>query len=104
LNRLSEPTPSSESDLDLEWERLHRRRVLSFALERVRARSRPASWACFERHLLQRRPSAEVAAELGLTPNAVDVNTSRILDRVRKFCTEHLEELADGLDALPGEP
>ena len=53
LNRLSELPNSSESDSVLEWERLHRRRVLSFALERVRARSRPTSWACFQRHLLR---------------------------------------------------
>jgi hypothetical protein len=55
--------------------------------------------------LLQGRPSAEVARELGLKkPNAVDVNCSRILDRVRKFCKEYLEELADGLDPLPTGP
>ncbi len=28
---------------------------LSFALEKVRARSKPASWACFEGHLLQKK-------------------------------------------------
>ena len=33
LNRLSEPRPAGEGDSDDEWERLHRRRVLSFALE-----------------------------------------------------------------------
>ena len=104
LDRLSEPRSSSEADSDDEWDRLHRRRVLSFALETVRARSRPKSWACFERHLLERRPSVEVAAELGLTVAAVNVNGSRILDRVRKLCVEHLEGLADGLDPLPGRP
>jgi hypothetical protein len=75
---------------------------LSFALEKVRARSRPASWACFERHVLQRRPSAEVAGALGLTTNAVNINCSRILDRVRKLCAEYLEEPADDLDDLSG--
>ncbi len=102
LNRLSEMRPSAESDSDLEWRRMHHRRVLSFALEKVRARSRPTSWACFERHLLQRRPSAEVAGELGLTANAVDINCSRVLERIRRFCREHLEELADGVNVLPG--
>ncbi len=104
LNRLSELPKLRDSDSETEWERLHRRRVLSFALEKVRTRSRPTSWTCFERHLLEGRPSAAVAGELGLTANAVDINCSRILDRVRKFCAEHLEELADGLDALPGGP
>ena len=104
LDRLSEPRTSGEADSDVEWQRLHRRRILSFALETVRARSRPASWACFERHLLQRRPSAEVAGELGLSVAAVNVNCSRVLARVRKLCTEHLEGLADGVEPLPGRP
>ena len=101
LKRLSESPPQDRSDSDSEWGNLHRRRVLAFALERVRARSRPATWACFERHLLQGRRCAEVAEELGLSTNAVAVNGSRILDRVRKFCAEYLEELADGPDRLP---
>jgi RNA polymerase sigma-70 factor (ECF subfamily) len=104
LDRLSEPRLASDADSDGEWAGLHRRRILTFALETVRARSRPTSWACFERHLLQRRPSAQVAAELGLTVAAVNVNGSRILARVRKLCVEHLEGLADGLEPLPGRP
>jgi RNA polymerase sigma factor (sigma-70 family) len=102
LDRLSDPRMASEADPNDEWERLHRRRILSFALETVRARSQPKTWACFERHLLQRLPSAEVADELGLTVTAVNVNSSRILERVRKLCVEHLEGLADGLEPLPG--
>jgi RNA polymerase sigma factor (sigma-70 family) len=104
LDRLSSPRTPGESHRDEEWERLHRHRILSFALETVRARSRPTSWACFERHLLRRRPSAEIAGELGLTVAAVNVNCSRILGRVRKLCVDHLEGLADGVDLLPGRP
>ena len=104
LRRLSESPAESQDDWDSHWETLHRRRVLAFALERVRARSRPRTWACFEQHLLQGRPSAEVAGELGLSVNSVDVNCSRILARLRKFCAEYLEELADGLDLLPTGP
>lgn len=104
LDRLSEPPMAADAERDEEWERLHRRRVLTFALETVRARSRPATWACFERHLLRRRPSVEVAEELGLTVAAVNVNCSRILGRVRKLCVEHLEGLADGVEHLPDGP
>jgi hypothetical protein len=78
--------------------------VLAFALERVRARTRPTTWACFERHLLHGRPSAEVVGELGLATGAVNVNCSRILARVRKLCADYLGELADGLDPLPQRP
>jgi RNA polymerase sigma factor (sigma-70 family) len=104
LNRLSEPRSSDEGESDEEREPPLRRRVLSFAPETVRARSRAKSWACFERHPLQRRPSAEVAGKLGLTAAAVNVNCSRILERERRLCTDHLEGLADGLDPLPGRP
>jgi RNA polymerase sigma-70 factor (ECF subfamily) len=104
LNRLSEAAAPSESDPDSDWVTIHRHRVLTFALETIRKRSRPTTWACFKRHLLDRRPSAEVASELGLTANAVDVNSSRILDRVREFCASYLKELADGVDVLPAEP
>ncbi len=43
-----------------------------------------------------------MARDLGLSVNAVNINCSRILDRIRRFCAEHLEELADGLEPLPG--
>jgi RNA polymerase sigma-70 factor (ECF subfamily) len=97
LRQLSESVPPSASDSDPHWGPMHRRRVLAFAVERVRARTRPTSWACFEGHVLQKKPSAEVARALGLSTNVVDVNCSRILDKIRTFCSEHLEELADGL-------
>src|SRR6516162_7058033 len=61
LRRLGESPSPDPGDSDSRWETLHRRRVLTFALERVRTRSRPATWAYFERHLLHGRPSAEVA-------------------------------------------
>jgi RNA polymerase sigma factor (sigma-70 family) len=104
LKRLSDAPPPGTDDSDAEWERLHRRRILSFALEQVRARSQPATWACFEGHLLKRKPSTQVAGELGLSANAVNINCSRILDRIRRFCAEHLEDLADGLEPFPGGP
>jgi RNA polymerase sigma-70 factor (ECF subfamily) len=104
LNRLSEASWPNESDSDDLWVGMHRRRVLTFALETVRTRSRRKTWACFERHLLQRRPSAAVAGELGVTVNAVDVNSSRVLDRVREFCDKYLEGLTDDVDVLSAGP
>jgi RNA polymerase sigma factor (sigma-70 family) len=104
LDRLIESPLPRPDDSDPEWRRMHRSRVLAFALERVRSRSRPTTWACFERHLLEKRPSAAVASELGLSANAVDINCSRVLGRVRKLCAEYLEELADGLDPMPARP
>jgi RNA polymerase sigma-70 factor, ECF subfamily len=104
LKRLGEEPAPGTDDSDAAWERLHRRRVLSFALEYLRARSQPASWACFQGHVLERKPSALVARELGLSTNAVNINCSRTLDRIRRFCAEYLEDLADGVAPLPGKP
>jgi RNA polymerase sigma-70 factor (ECF subfamily) len=86
----------------VDWVAMHRRRVLEFAKAQVRARSHPRTWACFEEHVLRGRPSGEVAATLGVTVNAVDVNSFRVLTRLRSYCRDYLEELADGDDPLPG--
>ena len=61
------------------------------ALELMRAEFQPATWmACWE-FVVRDRPAAEVAAELGITINAVYLAKSRILRRLR-------EELAGLLD------
>jgi RNA polymerase sigma-70 factor, ECF subfamily len=83
------------------WVGLHRQRVMEFALERVRERSQPKPWACFEEHTLRGRPAAGVAAELGVSANSVYVHCSNILRRVRELCREYQEELADGSVDLP---
>jgi RNA polymerase sigma-70 factor (ECF subfamily) len=85
---------------DGDWVVLHRRHLLEFAMEKVRDRSRPRTWACFEEHLRRGRPSAEVAAELGVAPNVVNVNASRVLARLKEFCRLELEGLFDGEDPL----
>ena len=80
---------------DRQWLTSYRQRVLEFALEQVRGRTQPATWACFERHVLQGHASKEVAKALGVSANVVYVNASRVLGRVREQCAEYLEELAD---------
>ena len=90
-------TPSAvaaeEPDAEAEFLAAHRRRILQFVLEQIRSRSNAATWQCFDLHILQGRPSAAVAAELGLTSNAVYVNASRILARVAEQCAEYAEDL-----------
>ncbi len=91
---------AADGDEEGDWVMLHRRRLLEFAMAKVRERSQPRTWACFEEHVLYGRPSAEVGAELGVTPNVVDVNASRVLARLRGFCRRDLEGLFDGDDPL----
>jgi RNA polymerase sigma factor (sigma-70 family) len=80
---------------DDDWINMHRRRVLQFVTDRVRAATAPKTWACFERHLLQGRPGAEVGAELDLPANTVYVNATRVLKRVREQCAAYREDLGD---------
>jgi RNA polymerase sigma-70 factor (ECF subfamily) len=94
--------PASAETPDAAWLDAYRQRVLEYVLERVRAQTQEKTWTCFEQHLLQGRGSAAVAAELDLTANAVCVNASRVLARVREQCAEYLEELGDEGDPLPG--
>jgi RNA polymerase sigma-70 factor, ECF subfamily len=61
------------------------------ALELMRAEFQPTTWkACWE-FVVRDRPATEVAAELGITINAVYLAKSRVLRRLR-------EELAGLLD------
>jgi RNA polymerase sigma factor (sigma-70 family) len=84
-----------QSEPEEEWLAAHRRRILQFAMERVRSQCKETTWKCFDLHIVQGRPSAEVAAELGLTSNSVYVNASRVLARVREQCAEYAEDLAE---------
>ena len=61
----------------------------------VQAAVETRTWQCFAEHLLGSRRAADVADELGLTANAVYVNSSRVLDRLRVQCRIYDEELGD---------
>lgn len=96
-DRRSAARPDGANALEVE-----RRLVLEHALRRLREQSQPKSWICFEQRVLLARPSAAIAAELGLTPNAVNVNAARALARLRKLCASTGEEARDVRDILPG--
>ena len=85
--------PAHEGQSDVEWDELYRRRILEVVTERVRATTQPVTWACFEGRILAGRPAAEIAAETGVSVNAVYVNASRILARVREECESFQEPL-----------
>jgi len=57
-------------------------------LERVRARVEPTSWAAFCQRMIERRPAAEVAAELGVTVGAVYKAAERIKRMVIQECRD----------------
>jgi len=78
---------------DDQWGQMYHRRILEVVLDRVRQSTQPTSWACFEGRILAGRPAAELAAELGVSENAVYVNASRVLARIREQCAEFSESL-----------
>ena len=67
---------------------IEQRSVLQRSLELARQKSSQLAWTCFERHVIERRPAKQVGLELGLSANAVYVNASRVLDRVRTQCID----------------
>ena len=65
-------------------------------LDRVRARVEPANWAAFCQRMIERRPAAEVAAELGLTVGAV----YKAADRIKRMVIQECRDAAP--PGLPG--
>jgi RNA polymerase sigma-70 factor (ECF subfamily) len=75
---------STEDDFSDSWGQ--NRRLLERVLTEIRKTTLPATWACFEGRILRALSARELAAELGVSQNAVYVNASRVLARVRKRC------------------
>jgi RNA polymerase sigma-70 factor (ECF subfamily) len=91
LGRL--PVEDAEADPDAQAgpdgldelsEQEHRQFLLRQAMETMRAEFQPNTWqACWE-HGFRQRPAAEVAAELGISENAVYIAKVRVLRRLRQ--------------------
>jgi RNA polymerase sigma-70 factor (ECF subfamily) len=66
------------------WNREHDQYVLRRLLEMVRKEFTSSAWKAFQCLALEGKPAAEVAAEMGTTPNAVLLAKSRVLRRLRE--------------------
>src|SRR5207248_3916108 len=85
------PEPADPHGGEAFWEAEYRRELIGRALEVMRAEFQPTTWkACWE-FVACGRPAAEVAAELGISENAVYIAKCRVLRRLR-------QELAGLLD------
>jgi RNA polymerase sigma factor (sigma-70 family) len=80
-------------EADNEWTSAFHDRILQVALARVRHDFEPTTWDAFERIWLDDRPSAETAAALGLTIDAVYAAKSRVLKRLREEVVALAEDL-----------
>jgi RNA polymerase sigma-70 factor (ECF subfamily) len=72
------------SELAREWDVEHDRHIFEKLQMVARSEFTPASWESFRRFALDGIPAAEVAAELGMSVNAVTLAKSRILKRLRE--------------------
>jgi len=88
LNQLEDP----ESRLSAEWDREHDRHVARRLLELLAGDFEPTTWAAFRMLVLEGIDTAEVAAQLKITPNAVRIAKSRVLSRFRKEAEGLIDE------------
>jgi len=74
----------SDSPLGRLMDEEHDRYVVRRLMELIEPEFRPKTWRAFQRHFLDGLPPAAVAAELGISANAVLIARSRILNRLRE--------------------
>jgi RNA polymerase sigma-70 factor, ECF subfamily len=80
LKQLADPN----SSLYRSWNEEHDRHVTKTLLASIRLEFQPATWRAFERQVQDGAPALDVAAELGLSVNAVLIAKSRVLKRLRE--------------------
>ena len=87
------PEPGvTDPEPDAGWEEAYQRRMLQLALDELRVSTEAKTWACFQKHKLESRDSNEVAVELGLSPEAVRKNASRVFKKVQERAGELAQE------------
>ena len=93
LHQLEDPS----SPLSRSWDEEHDRHVATTLLAAIRLEFQPATWHAFEATVRDGRATAEVAAELGISVNAVLIAKSRVIKRLR-------EKAAGLIDRFSGIP
>ncbi len=87
LDRLQDP----DSGISHLWDQEHDQHIVRRLLAMIEPQFAPSTWQAFRRVVLEgARPDA-VAAELGLTVNAVFIAKSRVLQRLRQEAGEFLD-------------
>jgi RNA polymerase sigma-70 factor (ECF subfamily) len=88
ISQLADPA----SALSRLWDQEHDRYVMQRLLELLESQFEPQTWLAFQRFALENIPAAEVAAELGITSNAVFIAKSRVMARLRQESAGLLDE------------
>jgi RNA polymerase sigma-70 factor (ECF subfamily) len=87
LDELEDPS----SSLSRLWDEEHDRHVLRRLLQLLEPEFEPSTWQAFRILVLEGRPAAEAASELGISANAARIAKSRILARLRQECEGLIE-------------
>lgn len=80
LDQLEDP----HSDLSRRWDEEHDRHVVARLMQLIRADFTPSTWTAFQRTAVEGKDEESVAADLGMSLNAVFIAKSRVLCRLRK--------------------
>jgi RNA polymerase sigma-70 factor (ECF subfamily) len=88
LNQLEDP----QSDLSRQWDAEHDRHVTGRLMNHIEPQFEARTWQAFQRVALDRASPDEVAAELGISVNAVFIAKSRVLARFREEAAGLIEE------------
>jgi RNA polymerase sigma factor (sigma-70 family) len=80
LEQLEDP----HSELSQLWEREHDQLIVRRAMESIAPEFTPPTWQAFQRLAVDDAAVEAVAAELGLTANAVLIAKSRVFNRLRQ--------------------
>lgn len=81
---LLEQWADPRGELSMLWEREHDQFVLNRALELIQPEFAANTWQAFKLSALEGRKAADIAAQLGISANAVLVAKSRVLSRLRQ--------------------
>jgi RNA polymerase sigma-70 factor, ECF subfamily len=72
------------SDLSRQWDREHDEHVVRALLEQIQGEFKPTTWRAFQLLVLGGRAPEAVAAEVGISVNAVYLAKSHVLRRLRE--------------------
>jgi RNA polymerase sigma-70 factor (ECF subfamily) len=84
LRAIADQLEDPGSGLNGQWEREHDQFVLCRLTELIEPEFEPNTWQAFRRTVPVGESAATVAAELGMSPNAVLIAKSRVLRRLRE--------------------
>jgi RNA polymerase sigma-70 factor (ECF subfamily) len=91
LGHVLDQLEDSQSGLSQLWDQEHDRHVMAKLLEQIETEVTPTTWQAFRRVVLDGRDEDAVAAELGLSVNAVFIAKSRVLARLRREAQDWID-------------